>query len=220
MKKILLSILTISLLTILVACDNDTSDNNSDTTNKDNDDIVVRINDTEVKEEQYNAVYTQLEQQMDDTGQGVSDEDHLKDITMSVLVDQELIKQESEKLGIEISEDEIETEFENVKSQVGEDEFPTVLEDNKLTEETFKSQLSYELIREKYILSEFPDLVVSDEEMEEHYEQAKEVQGDEIPDFEDVKDQIKADLSQEKQGEAIEAKVQELEKKADIEKFI
>ena len=238
MKKFLLLILALSVMA-LAACGDDSAEKDKDEKKEDTeevadakqsaevsdkekvkeDDVVASINGTEIKGAKYNSIYSQLKMQLSNTEQDISDLDLLKDNTLDVLVKQELIKQESEKAGLEVTEEEVDSEIEMFKTEIG-DEFDTVLKENDLTEESLKEQLTFELLTEKYINTEFTDVEVTDEEVEEYYAQVKEQQGEEAPKLEEVEESIKEGLTQQKRQEEFQKKIVELEEKAEIEHLI
>jgi len=137
------------------------------------------------------------------------------------VIDQEILFQEAEREGHSASIQEAEEIIEFQVMQQGQS-----IEDVK---QQLKMQgLSYESILEDYrrqitLNSYVEDLLernlpeISEEELQAFYEENKAMLGDEIPSFEEVKDQLKMLLQQEQQQQIINAVIQELRDNADIE---
>lgn len=229
---------TLSLAIGLVACSNKTT--NKDTneiadiqsteedTNQEiefNDDekinedkVVANINDIEITGEMYNLIYVQTKIQLDQFGQDVSDLEYVKELAIDGLINQEIIRQDAKKAGIVVSDEEITSEFEAIKSD-NEERFQTFLEKYHLTEQAFKDQLLFALTHDKYIESELPLIEVTDEEVEEVYNELKK-SNQEIASLEDVEEQLKRELIIQKEQESLQQRIEELKEQATIEKYI
>src|SRR5699024_5800277 len=120
MKKILMLLMALSLAAVLAACNNDDAADKKGNSDKQteqeapkevkisddekvkDDKVVAKINDTDIKGEQYNESYAQTKAMLSlQFGQDVSDKKKVKDQTMSILIQQELLKQDAKKQGIE-----------------------------------------------------------------------------------------------------------------------
>lgn len=228
----------IILTTVLVSCGNENSDQAvnegkdtqpaEETANQEvefNDDekvsddtVVANINNVEVTGEVYNSVYLQTKIQLSESGQDISDLKKIKELVIDGLINQELIKQDAKRAGIVVSEDEAISEFEAIKSD-NKEQFQAFLKRYHLTEQTFKDQLYFALTHDKYIESELPKVQISDEEVEEIYNGLK-VDNPEIAPLEVVEEQLKMELTIQKEQEHLEKKLEELNEKATIEKHI
>jgi len=227
-KRFMISIM-LTLLVVLAACgdDGDEAENPeapveeqvefSDEERVDPETLVATVNGYEIKGDRYNPIYTQVKMQMAQFGQDVSDLDLLKEQTLDVLVEQQLIRQDAETIGIDITEDEVQNEFDELKEQ-NEEQLNIVLEEFGLTEEEFKIQLRDDLITAEYIESEL-DIEVTDEEVEEFYEQLRE-ENEEIEGLDEMEELIRAQLENQKTQEQLPEKVEELRENAEIEHMI
>ncbi|MBM7599787.1 ABC-type glycerol-3-phosphate transport system substrate-binding protein [Virgibacillus halotolerans] len=246
MKKLMLLGLSLCLALVLAACGNDDdsakkSDKKDDEqkqteeqadpseqaqepveiTDKekvDEKDPVVSVNGDEVKGDKYNSIYTQIKTSMQQYGQDVSDLDGLKDQTLDILVEQQLIKQDAADKGLEASDKEIESEYKSLKEENGE-QLTAVLEQFDLSEDDFKKQLADDIITNKYMDKEL-EVKVTDDEVKEYYDQLKEQGGDEVGELDEMKDMIKDQLKQQKGQEELQAKVDKLKKDAKVDKLI
>ncbi|GAB3790974.1 SurA N-terminal domain-containing protein [Virgibacillus kimchii] len=229
MKKLFILSILISLSVIVAACGNDEEETGNPEAPVDEqvdisedervspDTLVATVNGDEIKGDRYNPIYTQVKMQMAQFGEDASDLDLLREQTLNVLVEQQLISQDAEMVGIEVTEDEVENEFNELKEQ-NEEQLSIVLEEFNLTEEEFKTQLRDDLITEEYINSEL-DIEVSDEEVEEFYEQMRE-ENEDIEELDELEALIRAQLENQKTQEQLPVKLEELRENADIEHMI
>ncbi|MFZ3577581.1 SurA N-terminal domain-containing protein [Virgibacillus sp. DJP39] len=239
MKKMIMLVLALSLTVVLAACSDDSdsaSTNKDDKSSKettepkseeikitddekvDKEKVVTKINGEEIKGKQYNASYAQTKMLMDRYEQDVSDVKKVKEQTLNVIVEQELLKQAAEDKGIKVTDEEIQKEFETIKSE-NADKFKTALEQYNLTEETYKEQLAFEITLQKYMKKELKATEVTEDEVQAYYEKLKE-QSKDVPKLEEVKEQIKSQLKQQDQQEKLQAKVKQLKEQATIKHMI
>lgn len=232
--------MTLCLAAVMAACGSDSDDDSdkegdeeaqpeeqldqevsiSDDEKVADDDVVLQVNDKEIKGKQYNDVYAQTKSTMQMGGEDVDDKDQMKDQTLDVLAQQELIQQDADDKGIDVSDDDVDEQFDEMKSE-DEDQFEEMLEQLNLSEEGYRDQLAFQMTVDEYMEEEFPDTEVSDEDAEEQYDQLKEQgESDQVPEFDDIKDDIKEQMEQEKQGEKLQEKAEKLEDKADVENMI
>ncbi|MUV38437.1 hypothetical protein JNUCC1_02275 [Lentibacillus sp. JNUCC-1] len=234
MKKWIITLLVSVLLVVLAACGDDeanndnASENNNETVTKedpveiseeekmDPSETVVKINEEEIKGEAYNAIYAQVKTLY---GANIKEKSQLKELTLDLLTQQELINQEAEELGIEVTEDEVEKELNAYKEQQPE-KFQSTLERFQLSEAALKDQLRDDLIREKYIEDQF-DINVTEDDVKTFYEQQfKENQEGDVPEFEEVRERLKEGLIKQEEQSKVQKRVKELKEQADIEVLI
>src|SRR5699024_4660292 len=231
MKRLFFLACTLSLAMMLAACGgNDESEESpegieqeqtfelSEDEKVNDEEIVVNVNGSDVTGDRYNLAYLQTKAQLFQYGQDTSDKDSVKDLALDALVEQELLEQDAQEKGVEVSEEEIESEFETIKSE-DEDRFKDFLDEYHFTEESVKLQLSFAMLYDKYIETEFPDIEVTEEELEETYNELKE-QNEELADLEEIEDLLRTELTQQKEAEKMQERIEDLKGKADIEKKI
>ena len=196
--------------------------------------VVAKVNGQEIKGQEYNNMLQQTQMMMMQFGQG-GDAEAMKDQTLNTLIDQEILSQEVSDKGYEASEKEIEDYINEIKEGYeSEEKFEEALEASPLTMDTLKAQISEELALQKYMEKEFPETKVSDEQVKEYYDQAKqqseaqqaeapegeEAPQNEFPEFAEVEDQIRGQLEQEEVQQKLQALVEDLKKDSEIEKLI
>lgn len=232
MTKRLIWMMTITLTIFLAACGGKSADENenndgqqegnniefTDEEKANDDQVIVKINGTEIMGKEYNSVYEQTKVRMNQYDQDISDIDLIKEQTLNILIDQELLKQDAKKSGIEVSEEEIEEQLAEI-TQDSEEQFDAFLEQNHLTKEEFKDQLFYALTQDRYIESVIPKVELTDQEVEDIYEELKK-DLDDIPELSEVEENIRREMIMQKEMEELQSKMKELKEKAEIETLI
>lgn len=181
---------------------------------------VAVVNGEEVQGSDYNRAYSLVKSIMFQSGQDVEDTEALQQETINFLVEQELIMQEANEAGVEVADEEVQAELDSIK-ETDEEQFQTMLEQLHLSEEQYAEQLKFDLATAQYMDEEF-DVEVTDEEVEELYNQMAEQSGDqEIGELnEETRAQFEEMIVQNKQQEQYAEKVNELRESAEIEELI
>lgn len=232
MRKFFAFMVTFMIAMVLVACSGDDEDKKKEETAQeanqeveiseeekvDQDEVVVEINGTEVKGDKYNAIYPQTKMQMHQFGEDADDLDAVKENTLDELIAQELLIQEADKHGVKVSKDRAKEEMETAKSE-NEEQFNAYLEEFQLTEEMFTDQIWLGLLVEKYMDEELQIDEVTNDEIQETYDELKK-ESEELPDFDELKEDLKKQLETQKKAEKLEAKLEKLKEDATIEKKI
>lgn len=196
--------------------------------------VVAEVNGEEIKGEEYNLMLQQTSMFMMQYGQG-TDPEAIKEQTLNSLIDQKLLSQEVANKGYTASEQEVEDYLAELKaSYESEEKFEEALNSTPLTMDTLKQQIADELALEKYLEQEVGKKEVTDEEIQEYYDQAK-AQNDEqlkdlseeekeqqqaFPELADVKEPIRNQLEQQETSKQIQALLEDLKEKGEIEKLI
>lgn len=224
MKKYLLGLFIFLLAINLVACSNDGNGQKSENETVEiseeemlpEDEVVAIVNGEEVTGKTYNLVYTQEKMYQSQFEEDI-DLDEMKESAVELVIERQILFQEARKEGIEITDEEASKELERIKEESPET-LETLLAQFQLTEEDFKDQLKYELTMYEY-MNRVIEVSVSDEELEEYYEKAKEGNED-IPEFEEIKHNLRAQLTELKTQEALQEKIDEAKSNAKIDKKI
>src|SRR5690625_2358836 len=135
MKKFLqmLAVL-ITLSIVLSACggkDNNENDDEitfSDHEFVDDEQVVVTVNDIEIFGLEYNYNYMFNKVQMHQFRQDTSDLDTIKTQTLDGMIDQEILTQEAEKAGIEVSDEVVDEQIDLIKEEAGDETFHAYLD--------------------------------------------------------------------------------------------
>jgi peptidyl-prolyl cis-trans isomerase SurA len=151
-------------------------------------------------------------------------EDYISESVIQDLINELLLLKAAEDAGIVVSEADIEAEYSKIVSQFESQEaFETELTAHNMTEESLKKDIHDFLLTRAYI-TEYAapeDLAVTDEEIQAAYDKFNEQIGGGAEEMSDVfKEQIKADLEQQKMQAVVMDLIEELRDSADIEIYI
>lgn len=194
-------------------------------------DVVAEVNGEEVTKEEFAPIYqAQLQQatmQAQMSGEK-PDEDALKEQTADDLVDTELLAQEAESRGIEVTDQDVDDELASIAedNQMGStDELMKALEQQGTTEDQARAQLETQVMIEQLVADEAGPAKTTEKELRALYRQAKEQQAQmgqqggqqqEIPPYEKVKPQLEEQAESQKVGTVATELVEQLREDADI----
>lgn len=223
-KKLLAVIGFVSIVLLLTACGSQDEGEApaletptiSDEEKLEEEELVLTVNDDEVKGFTYNLVYTQLKLHVVQTGQDLSDEE-IKEMTIDSLIDRQLLLQEAEKEDVLVSADEAKEELALLKEE-NKEGLDTLLEQYQMTEELFQHQLVFEMTMDEYV-EEKIDVEVTNDEVEEAYEEAKK-ENDDLPELNEIHDTLKSQIENHRTSEALQERIEELKDESDIEVHI
>lgn len=221
MKKGLIVFLSAILVFVLAACGGDKKENTEETTQFEvpedervgEDEVVAVVNGEEVKGAVYNLVYTQLALHAHQM-QKETENDELKEAALTSVIDRQIVLQEAKKKDIEVTDKEAEEHLKKLKEESG-DELETLLQQYQISESEFKDQLIFELTLNDYMVKTV-DVDVTEDEIKEYYEKAKEGTED-IPPYEEIKLQLEKQLLNDKTLETFQSHIDSIKEKSDIE---
>ncbi|GAB3066558.1 SurA N-terminal domain-containing protein [Salinicoccus sesuvii] len=190
-------------------------------------DVVAEVNGQEINKDEFEQVYVPQFQQVAMKAQMAGEEVNQAQVKEQVadgLVSQELLRQEAENRGIETSDEEVDAVIDDLVEQNGlesRDELFAALEEQGLTEEEVRMQLSDGLSQDKLLDEEIGEIEVTEEELQSVYDDAvaeqEETGGEqELPPFEEVEDNLEANVREQKANEATRNYADELRENADV----
>lgn len=181
-------------------------------------DPVAEVNGTAISKNEFVSVfegqYQQMSMQAQSTGQPV-DEEQLKEQSLDGLVGVELLQQEAEKRGIEVTDQEIDeslAEFAET-NQASTDEFIAKMGEQGLDRDDVLDQIEKQLRAEKLIADEFGEYSPTDDEIKAAYDQVAQQQammgggqaaGQQVPPLEQVRPQVEEQVKNEKQAQQMQ----------------
>ena len=220
MKKLYMIGLSLALALLLAACgDKEEAQTEepaveiSASERVDEDEIVAVVNGEEVKGNVYNLIYTQLKLYATQIGDDI-ELDEIKEAAVTSVVDRQIVLQEAEKIDMSVSDKEAEEYIEKLREE-SEEELETLLGQYQITEEEFKEQIKFEITMNDY-MNETVEVEVTDKELEEYYEKAKEG-NDSIPSFDEAKTQLKKQLLAQKTQETFQDNIDKVKEKSEID---
>lgn len=137
---------------------------------------------------------------------------------LTQMISEKLLMQDANAKGYVVADEEVATEFDGVKQSFeNEEKFNEALASQNMTSDQLKANIYSQLILEQYVEGVLKDknVEVSEEEILSFYEQS--VSGsEEAPSLEEVKEQVKQQLEQQKISAIMQEVIFELRDKADI----
>ncbi len=145
----------------------------------------------------------------------------LEEQVIDQLVNNELLLQVAEKNDYSVSAEEVETNLAEIKSQFETDEdFNQALESNNITLDELEAQLKKELLITSFLKDHTGEITVTEDEIQELYDRYAEQSEEELPELEEVKDQLELMILQEKEQEEIQTILGKLKEENEIEILI
>lgn len=202
---------------------------NGEKTTETEGDIALKVNEEEFSFDDYNRALNQVSQQYMMQGMDLPDE-QLKEMATQSLIQQALLMEFLKQEDIEVSSQELEDRLQQTiaMSGVSEEEFFNQLRSDGLdNQDEINELLLFEIRLDKYFEQLSSEVDISEEEVQESYDQFlaqidelgedEEISPEDIPSFEEVRDEIREGLIQEKIMPIIMAQLNEMQKDAVIE---
>ncbi|WP_281872080.1 rod-determining factor RdfA [Brachybacterium paraconglomeratum] len=176
--------------------------------------IVATVNGTEITKDDFVQTYQSQYQQMamqQQAGGQAPDEEQLKTQVAEQLVNNELLRQGAEDAGIKATDKDIDTTLDEIAKQSGlgsGDEVVSALEQQGISAEQVRQDAASQFAITTYIEQEADIAEPSDEELKAQYDAMVEQQSaaggsaEEVPSFEEMKDQLAQQATMQQQNEA------------------
>ncbi len=216
-KKLLVITLSLLLIFVLAACSQPAVE----------EDAVAIVNGEEILRADYEYYLAQVKDMYAQQGMDLDNEDAaamveiIKEQVLDDLISQKLLVQEAKNQGITANEEEVQNKFDQTRDSFETEEaFNIALEEAGLTVEKLKVEIANNLavleFNDQYYKNlDEEELAVTDEEIEELYEQYS-AQIADMPDFEEVKGYLEGELMEQKDAEIFQALLDDLMEKSEI----
>lgn len=232
-------ILTIGLMIISFAgCSTESSETPADL--EETKEAAATVNDEVISMDRYQSTLDQLIAANEQQGmvfegeEGEAAMEQVEQQAIDTLINEKVLVQKATDEGFEVGEADIESHLEETRASFSsEEEFEVALEQSGFTLDAYKDMLSRELLINSYLESEIDEATVSEEELTDYYEQYKaqyeaqmegiseEDLGDQelppLPDYEEIRGDIEAQIRQQKEQAQISELIQNLVEESDIE---
>ena len=190
-------------------------------------DVVAEVNGEQVTKEEFVPIYRAAFQQaaaQAQMGGEAPDEEALRKETADNLVDTELLLQEAESRGLEVSDKAVDAELADLAEQNGmasAEELLKAVEAQGVTADQARQQVETQALVEALVADEDGPIEPTDKELRTLYAQVKKQQaatggGQTIPPFAQVRDQLAEQATSQEVGKVATALVEDLRKDADI----
>jgi peroxiredoxin len=183
---------------------------------------VAVVNGEEIAREEFERQLDQVKAYYEQQGSPFPEGEGLAQLKQQIvdqLVQQTMLVQEADSRGITATEEEIQSQYEEtVKGFPDEEAFEQAMKEQGLSQEDLE-----ELIADSIKIENLLDLVIkkaevdapTEDELRELYDQYSQQQ--ELPPFEEVKDQLEAELLYQRHNEVVQAFIQELKAQSTVE---
>ncbi len=196
------------------------------------DDVALRVNDREFTQAEFDQTIDQVNQEFQMYGMP-ADEDQIREQAIDRMIQEALLLEYAEAEGLDVTQEEIDDEFNEIMMMYGsqsEEEFLAQLE-----AEGFENRAEVEEVLElevqiNKLIDLYSDQVeITDEELQEAYDdyvaQMEDMQGSEgmdqeIPSLEDVEEDLRADVIEQKVTPLLLETIEEMKDEADIEVLV
>lgn len=186
--------------------------------------VVAVVNGQELTGTEYNAALTSIQGQMQQAGQDPTSKEVLEQIkaqALDTVVNQTLILQQAKEEELTASETEVDERYATLEEQYGgEEALSQALSAQGMDIKTFKLDIADSILFEKYQDKVVPADEVTEEEIQAYYDQVaaqSEEEGQELPPFEEVSEEIAGILQEQQQQQKLIAHLEELKESAEIE---
>lgn len=222
MNKTILSVIiaaaAIAGIWYLVSNTSDNNQANNDTT------TVAKVNGVEITRADLTLVENRMAESQGTTTASLSPDVRkaLEKEALDSLIAQKLVQQAIVKEGLTASSTQVDAQMEQIKGQFeSQTAYAAALTQENLTEEKLREQITEELSAENYFNTKLnlKNIAATETEIQAYYNES--IKGStNVPPYNDVKDQVKTMLIQEKQREMIVNHIQELRDAAEVEVLI
>jgi len=209
--------------------------NNIFEASKGNREVIATVNGTKIYRDDFEREAYSLKSQLNEINQqkmqqlaqaGVNTEniknvpdDIINQYVLQLLINKEILLSSAKNLGIRVSGSTVNKEFKayQKQSKLGKDEFSQYLRSVGYNVTSFKKMIKDQKTVDKMREKLFADDKVTDEEVKKAYERNKYTQAFENQEFDDVKDQIKENMKQDKDIMILNSFIAKAKQKAKIE---
>ena len=209
--------------------------NNIFEASKGNREVIATINGTKIYRDDFERETYSLKNQLNEINQqkiqqlaqaGVNTEniknipdDIIDQYVLQLLVNKEILLSSAKNLGIKVSNSTVDKEFKayQKQSKLGKDEFSQYLRSVGYNVTSFKKMIKDQKTVDKMREKLFADDKITDEEVRKAYERNKYTQAFENQEFDDVKDQIKENMKQDKDIMILNSFIAKAKQKVKIE---
>lgn len=184
--------------------------------------VVAEVNGEEITREEFVALYESQFQQVVAQAQAPVDQDALKTQTLDSMIGTVLLVQAADDRDIRPTTEEVDATLEDLATAYGlgsGEEFLTLLQDQGMTEEEARAEVESQVKVDTLLAEEADVEEPSEEELRALYDSLVEQSGGEesdAPPFEEVREQLADQLTQQVESDAVGALVDALRADADV----
>jgi FKBP-type peptidyl-prolyl cis-trans isomerase (trigger factor) len=185
---------------------------------------VATVNGVGIKEDAYQQSISNITTSAVQQGADVNDptiQELIEEEALTGLINNELLLQGAAAAGITVDPEQVQSEYDLIAENIGgAEELNARMEELGVSEEQLQEDIREQLVINDFITAgiDAEDLTVTDEEARAFYDSLAGSEG--LPAFEEISDQITAQLQSQKQQEAVGTLIESLREAAEIEVLI
>ena len=184
--------------------------------------VVAVVNGEEIGKNQFLTLGEQIALQQTNEGGDISSSDMQLEISnqaLNLLVNQALLVQAAEAAGTQVGDTVDQQYAQLVQSAGGVEEFEAQLQQANTTQEQIREDLRAQLLIQTHLENKLnlEGITVTEEEINQFYEQLVAQQGEGTPALEELRDQIAAQLQNQKEAQVVNQYLTQLREDADIQ---
>lgn len=191
-------------------------------------DAVALVNGEQITESEFSGRLDRMMTTYEQQGVPVEDEEmvgQLEQALLEEMINQTLLLQRAENLGITVSDADVDAEYEQIVEQAqGEEALQQQMEQQGITQSELEQMIEQQLVLGQLIehLTEQEGTDISEADIEERYQEyaSSSEQGEDFPPLEEVEDQLEQELEQEQQNQVVQDLLDELHDEAEIETYL
>lgn len=187
--------------------------------------VLAKVDGENITKDDIKPSLDRMKSQYSAQGIDVSEEEGMEDMLLYQAVQnhiqQKLLLDHAEEKGLEVESEDIQNEFDQIAGGFeNQEQLDTALNQAGMTENEFKEEIRISLLAQLVAEDEGLELNVSEEEIEERYQQYQAQMGEDIPPMEEVREQIVTELENQKMDSILANLLEELREEREVEMII
>lgn len=190
-------------------------------------DVIAIVNGEKIERAEFDAYFQQVKTMYEQQGVDLEGEEMrevregVKEQILDEIIGRRLLLQKAEEQGLIASEEEVQEEYSYLEAQVGEEVLKEQLSRMGMTVEDLKDDIEQQILLDKFIAQykeehlDEDELKITEEEVRDLYDQYSEQY--DMPEFEEVEAQLKAELQRQKEGQVVANIMQQLREEGEVE---
>ncbi|MFP4022449.1 MAG: SurA N-terminal domain-containing protein [Candidatus Paceibacterota bacterium] len=193
--------------------------------NGDDREVLAKIGESEITMEDIQSDFDQMKTQYEAQGMNLSENQEMRDMilyeTLQNHVQQKLLMDHAEEKGLEVEEEDIEEEYNMITEQFAtEEELDSALQQAGVSKDDLKQNIEDSLLIQLLAEEEGGEVEVSEEEINERYEQLEAQGGEDLPPLDEIREDLEQEVMSQKVNETLQSVVTELQEENEVEMLI
>ncbi len=193
--------------------------------NGDDREVLAKIGESEITMEDIQSDFDQMKTQYEAQGMNLSENQEMQDMilyeTLQNHVQQKLLMDHAKEKGLEVEEEDIEEEYNMITEQFStEEELDSALQQAGVSKDDLKQNIEDSLLIQLLAEEEGGEVEVSEEEINERYEQLEAQGGEDLPPLDEIREDLEQEVMSQKVNETLQSVVTKLQEENEVEMLI